>query len=78
MSTEIDTMEDRARRADKIIRDPSNYKICEGCDSIVASKVVTCPNCHSYRFEVSAERIMNQARELGRREQHSVLASDLQ
>ena len=71
-------MDDRAKRADKIIRDPGSYKICEGCDSIVAAKVVTCPNCHSYRFESSAERIVDQARELGRREQHSVLATDLQ
>ena len=78
MSTQSDNMEDRARRADKIIRDPGSYKICEGCDSIVAAKVVTCPNCHSYRFEESAERVIHQACELGRREQHSVLATDLQ
>ena len=78
MSTEIDTMEDRARRADKIIRDPGSYKICEGCDSIVAVKVVTCPNCHSYRFENSSDRIVDQARELARGEQHSVLPTDLQ
>ena len=51
MSTTIDTPEDRARQADKIVKNPSNYKICEGCDSIVLAKAHTCPNCAGYRFQ---------------------------
>ena len=45
-----DALDDRARRADKIIKNPKNYKICAGCESIVAKKVIICPNCHAYRY----------------------------
>jgi hypothetical protein len=38
---------------------------------------VLCPNCHGYRFEASAERVIHQARILGAREQTSVTAQDL-
>lgn len=68
---------DRARRAQKIVENPSKYKICEGCESIVASKVHLCPNCHSYRFEEDHERVIRQARALGAREQQSVVSEDL-
>ena len=67
----------RAATAAKIAANPMGYKVCEGCDSIVGSGAALCPNCHSYRFEVSAERVILQARLLGTREQTSVTASDL-
>ncbi|MEM0970616.1 MAG: hypothetical protein AAF191_02825 [Verrucomicrobiota bacterium] len=68
---------DRARRAQKIIESPGKYKICEGCESIVASKVNVCPNCHSYRFEGQEDLVVAQARALGSREQQSVVSEDL-
>jgi hypothetical protein len=68
---------DRAASAARIIDNPSAYKVCEGCDSIVGAATTLCPNCHSYRFEPSAERVIHQARILGSREQKSVTASDL-
>jgi hypothetical protein len=68
---------DRAATAAKIAANPSGYKVCEGCDSIVGSATSICPNCHSYRFETSAERVIQQARILGSREQTSVTADDL-
>lgn len=67
----------RAATAAKIIANPGAYKVCEGCDSIVGSGAALCPNCHSYRFETSAERIILQAKILGAREQTSVTADDL-
>lgn len=70
--------EERAKQADKIVKNPANYKICEGCDSIVLAKVATCPNCASYRFEESAEQVITQARLLGQRQRTTVLASDLE
>ncbi len=67
----------RAATAAKIASNPTGYKVCEGCDSIVGSGAALCPNCHSYRFETSAERVVQQARILGAREQTTVTASDL-
>jgi hypothetical protein len=67
----------RQSKAAKIAANPSGYKVCEGCDSIVGGGAVLCPNCHSYRFDTSAERVIFQAKALGSREQTSVTAGDL-
>jgi hypothetical protein len=67
----------RAATAAKIISNPTAYKVCEGCDSIVGAGTAICPNCHSYRFEPSPERVILQAKILGAREQTSVTADDL-
>ncbi len=67
----------RAAAAAKITANPSGYKVCEGCDSIVGSGAALCPNCHSYRFDNTAERVILQAKILGSREQTSVTAGDL-
>lgn len=76
--TEQDTsLLDRARRAQKIAENPSSYKICQGCLSIVAAKVHICPNCHSYRYEEDRDSVIRQAHALGSREQRSVISEDL-
>ena len=74
----LDHLQDRAARARKIVETPQNYKVCEGCDSVVAARVVTCPNCHGYRFDESAERVVEQANLLASRPQQSVTSSDLE
>lgn len=48
-----------------------------GCDSIVATKVNICPNCHAYRFEADESFVVAQAKALSTREQNSVVAEDL-
>lgn len=68
---------DRAARAQKIIATPDDYKVCEGCESIVAERATTCPNCHGYRFDDAPERVVEQATHLATRPQQSVTASDL-
>jgi hypothetical protein len=73
-----DALQQRAQQAAKIIQDPGKYKVCLSCDSIVAAKVTLCPNCHGYRFDPDRDQVVSQARELGQREQHSVIASDLE
>ena len=78
MADSTDSLNERARRADKIVRNPSQYKICVGCDSIVAQKVTICPNCHSYRFEANRDSVVAQARALGQRHAQSVILSDLE
>lgn len=77
MGTENTALADRAKKARRIVRNPSLYKVCLGCDSIVATKVNICPNCHAYRFEIDAEQVVAQARALSTREQNSVVAEDL-
>ena len=73
-----DSLNERAKRADKIIRNPRKYKICAGCESIVAQKINLCPNCHAYRFVESESMVVAQAQELGQREARSVLGSDFE
>ena len=67
----------RAAAAAKIAANPSGYKVCEGGDSVVGIGAALCPNCHSYRFDASPERVILQAKILGAREQTSVTAADL-
>ena len=71
-------VQDRAAKAREIAASPDNFQVCEGCDSIIAVQVALCPNCHSYRFDTSAPRVVQQAMELGCREQQSVTAADMQ
>ena len=69
--------EARLAKAKQIAANPVAYKVCEGCDSIVGSETAICPNCHGYRFDDNPSRVVDQALELGTREQRSVTASDL-
>ena len=73
-----DHLQDRAARAKKIVAAPQNYQVCEGCESVVAARVVTCPNCHGYRFDGSPERVVEQANLLASRPQQSVTSADLE
>lgn len=77
VSAENSHLADRAARAEKIIAAPGKFKVCEGCESIVAERVTGCPNCHGYRFDESPERVIEQARVLAARPQQSVTARDL-
>jgi hypothetical protein len=70
-------LSERAKRAAKIILEPSLYKVCEGCESIVSIQANTCPNCHGYRFDNDSERVVSQAKLLGSRPQTSVRPDDL-
>ena len=70
-------LQERARKAEKIIASPEKFKVCEGCDSIVSARAATCPNCRGYRFDESAESVIRQTRLLASRPQTSVIADDL-
>jgi|TARA_B110000305_G_C19125796_1_gene486524 hypothetical protein len=76
MAQENTALAERAKRARRIVKNPSLYKVCMGCDSIVASKVNICPNCHAYRFEIDSDFVVNQAKALSTREQNSAVAED--
>lgn len=68
---------ERAHQALKIIASPQRFKVCEGCDSIVAIRVTICPNCHGYRFNANSDAVTEQAQLLANREQRTVTAKDL-
>jgi RNA polymerase subunit RPABC4/transcription elongation factor Spt4 len=70
-------LNERARRADKIVRNPEKYKICAGCESIIAVKVSICPNCHAYRFMTERNMVILQAQQLANREPRSVAFRDM-
>ncbi len=69
---------ERAERAAKIIANPAAYKVCEGCDSIVARRVSLCPNCNGYRFDDDPAAVVAHAGLLGSRAQTSVTSEDMQ
>lgn len=69
--------ESRQAKASRIVSNPGAYKVCEGCDSIVGAGAVLCPNCHSFRFDPAAQRVVEQATLLGSRDQTSVTSNDL-
>lgn len=66
----------RASAAAKILAHPTDYKVCEGCGSIVLKKALLCPNCHAYRFDESLPRVILQAEILGSRDAASVTKDD--
>lgn len=68
---------ERQKKAQEIAANPTSYKVCEACDSIVGAMAVTCANCHGYRFDSSSSRVVDQAIFLGTRKKTSVTAADL-
>ena len=67
----------RMAQAHRIAANPAEFKVCEGCDSIVAVGSAMWPNCHSYRVDSEAKRVVEQALRIGSRPQRSVTAEDL-
>lgn len=68
---------DRMQKAKEIAANPSQFKVCEGCDSITGIKADICPNCHAYRFDDSPAKVVDQAIYLGARKKTSVTTADL-
>jgi uncharacterized OB-fold protein len=77
MSAPEESKDARLRQAEKIAHHPEQYKVCEGCGSIVVARAMTCPSCHSYLFDSTPTRIVSQAQALALRNPSSVLSSDL-
>lgn len=40
----------RRQRVAAMLRQPQSWQICCGCDSVISSRRVLCPNCGAYRF----------------------------
>jgi hypothetical protein len=60
----------RRQAVERICASPENFKVCEGCDGILARKEGTrgtCPICGAYRFDLDAERVKRNAIQVGAR-----------
>jgi len=77
MSSPSDANKERLKQAEKILEQPAEYKVCEGCGSIVTVRTMSCPSCHAYRFDETEERVVVQAKILAKRQASSVLSSDM-
>ncbi len=77
MTPQSEPSEARQKQAAKIIEQPADYKVCEGCGSIVTVRTTNCPSCHAYRFDGDTARVLAQAALLAKRQSNSVLSSDL-
>lgn len=77
MIPSADPPDARQKQAAKIMEQPAEYKVCEGCGSIVTVRTTHCPSCHAYRFDDTSERVLSQATLLAQRQASSVLSSDL-
>lgn len=74
-----DSSSERREQASQIITKPNGYKVCCGCGSIVTKKVVLCPNCHAYQYDLDSESVIARAKKLGKQERHTtVLPSDME
>lgn len=77
MSQPSESPDTRQKQAAKIMEQPEDYKVCEGCGSIVTARTSQCPSCHAYRFDDTSARVLSQATLLAQRQASSVLSSDL-
>ena len=68
---------DRMIQAVVILASPWNYKICEGCDSIVTQQTSICPNCKSYRFNEDVDILIDHVKKLVKTEQQTVTEEEL-
>lgn len=57
---------ERQRRCAMILAEPSKFRICEGCSSLLYNDDRgVCLFCHSYRFDHDPARILELAKTLG-------------
>lgn len=60
----------RQRAVERILASPENFKVCEGCLSVLVRNEEArgvCPICGAYLFDANVERVKRQATELGER-----------
>ncbi|SDU25202.1 hypothetical protein SAMN05444156_2868 [Verrucomicrobium sp. GAS474] len=69
-------LHDRMQRAARIVGAPGNYKVCEGCESILSKNVSLCPTCRGYRFDSDYARVITHANVLATRVPVSILWED--
>ncbi|MBR2125449.1 MAG: hypothetical protein IJ943_01795 [Akkermansia sp.] len=68
---------DRREIATTVSNDPSSYKLCAVCGSIVDKSVTNCPDCYAYRFDSDPSHVADAALDLAVKPQRAVSHFDL-
>lgn len=69
---------DRKEIASSVLKNPSSYKVCAVCGSIVDRAVEICPDCFAYRFIEDEQVVSDQALDLAVQPQTAVSHLDLE
>lgn len=75
--SEAEDIISRKRQARMIAERPGDFKVCVGCDGVIAMRCNICPHCHSYRYEKDAEFVADHAMKIASHPQESVTKEDL-
>jgi hypothetical protein len=67
----------RKEAAEYVAANYKRFKVCEGCDSVLAKTLAMCPICYTYRFDASKEAVINTSTRLGNNDRSTLLDSDL-
>jgi RNA polymerase subunit RPABC4/transcription elongation factor Spt4 len=65
MSVEDKIMAARRLWRDKIVASPGSFKVCYGCDSVMAAPAALCNICHTYSFDRDTTAVVEAAKRLG-------------
>ncbi len=68
---------DRREIATTIANDPTSYKLCTVCGSIVDKEAANCPDCYAYRFDIDSTHVADAALDLAVKPQTAVSHFDL-
>lgn len=67
----------RKEAAEYVAKKYKQFKVCEGCESVVSNQLPICPICYTYRFDASKEAVISTSLRIGSRERETLLDSDL-
>ena len=67
----------RREIATTVSNDPTSYKLCAVCGSIVDKSAATCPDCYAYRFDADPSHVADAALDLAVKPRRAVCHFDL-
>lgn len=67
----------RREIATTVSNDPTSYKLCAVCGSIVDKSAATCPDCYAYRFDTDPAHVADAALDLAIKPRRAVCHFDL-
>ena len=71
-------LEQRLAKAKLIEMNVKQFKVCEGCTSIVDVRANLCPLCNAYRWDENPKNVIERAYELAKTIRTSLCAADFE